>query len=95
MSEELIRRPEADPFVLGLANLCLLGGGGYYWLGQRRKAWITWAVVLIGGCCTLGTTWVLVFATAYDAYLLGQRLQLGEGVEEGQTALPVLRLLFR
>lgn len=92
---EMIRRPDANPFAFGLANLFGLGGAGYYWMGQRRKAWITWAIMLFGGPCTLGTLYLFAFASAYDAYLLGQRLQLGESIGDRQNGLPILDLVFR
>lgn len=92
---DLIRLEEANPFALGLANLFGLGGAGYYWMGQRRKAFLAWAIVSIGGFCTCGMTFIFAFAAAYDAYLLGQRLQLGESIGETENGLPILDLLFR
>jgi hypothetical protein len=94
MSDALLRRPEANPFLFGLANLLGCGGAGYFWMGQRRKAYITWAVVLVGGPCTLGTLYVFAFASAYDAYLLGQRLQQGEAISPTQNGLPLFDRLF-
>lgn len=91
----LIRRPDADPVRFGLANLLGFGGAGYYWMGQRKKAWFTWALVLIGGPCTLGTLYIFAFAAAYDAYLLGQRLQQGEAITPMQNGLPILDRLFK
>ncbi|MCB9667950.1 MAG: hypothetical protein H6736_02210 [Alphaproteobacteria bacterium] len=92
---ELIRVPEANPFHFGLANLLGFGGAGYWWMGQKRKAVIAWCIVLLGGTCTLGMLYVFAFIAAYDAYLLGQRLQLGESVGETQNGLPFLDAIFR
>lgn len=83
---EMIRKPDANPVVLGLANL-VLGSVGYFLMGQTQKgvAALLYSVVL--GCC-LGPIPVLVFA--YDGYLLGQKLESGEAIGERENALDFL-----
>ena len=90
-----IHRPETNPFVVGAANLMGLGGLGYWLIGQRRKALIAWGVVGIGGILSCGLLIPLAFITAYDAYLLGQRLQLGQRLAETENAIPFLGRIFR
>ena len=91
----MITNPEANPLVSGAANLFGLGGLGYFLLGQQRKAYITWAVVIIGGFCTFGALFLLCWVTAYDAYLLAQRLQQGETIGQTDNGLPFLDMVFR
>lgn len=86
---------DPDPFRVALLNLLIAGGFGYWTLGQRRKAIQTWLIVLVGGFFTCGTLWVFPFVTAYDAYLLTQRVSLGEGIRVDQNALPFLDRIFR
>lgn len=76
-------------------NLLTAGGLGYWVMGQRRKAVQAWLFVLVGGFFTCGTLWVLPFVTAYDAYLLTQRLVFGERIRIQQNALPFLDRIFR
>lgn len=92
---ELITRPDANPLLMGLANLFGMGGLGYWWMGQRQKAFVTWGVVIVGGFCTFGMLWIVVFITAYDAYLLGQRLAQGEALRETDNGVPLLDLIFK
>ena len=80
---------------MALFNLLTAGGGGYWTMGQRRKAIQTWLIVLVGGFLTCGTLWVFTFVTAYDAYLLTQRVGLGERIRVDQNALPFLDRIFR
>ena len=90
-----IHRPDLDPFKLGLLNLFGCGGLGYWLIGQKRKAVQTWMIVLIGSPCTCGTLYVFAFVAAYDAYLLGQRMELGESITPDQNALAFLGSIFR
>lgn len=92
---ELITRPDANPLWMGAANLFGLGGLGYFLLGQRKKAMITWATVVVGGFCTFGLLYLVVFVTAYDAYLLAQRLAQGESLRQTDNGLPLLDPIFR
>lgn len=92
---EPIRRPDVDPFKLGLLNLLGGGGFGYWWIGQKRKAVQTWMIVVAGSACTCGTLYVFAFVAAYDGYLLGQRLERGESIDVDQNALAFLDAIFR
>jgi len=84
---EMIRKPDANPVVLGLANLLLFGSVGYFLMGQTSKGVAALAYTVILGCC-LGPIPAFVFA--YDGYLLGQKLESGEAIGERENALELL-----
>ncbi len=88
-------RPDPRPVGYALANLLGFGGVGYYWMGQKEKAWKTWAITVLAGIPTCGLTSFFAFLTAYDAYLLGQRLELGASIAVDDNALPLLDTIFR
>lgn len=92
---EMITNPEVNPMWIGGLNLIGLGGIGYYLLGQRKKAFITWAVVLIGGFCTFGLSSMLIPLAAYDGYLLAQRMAHGEAIRDTENSFPFLDVIFR
>ncbi len=94
MGEE-INKPDANPTLLCLASVvCFNGGLGYLLMGQKKKALI--AVIIsyfLSPCCGLG--WVAAFVFAYDAFLLGQKLQNGESIGENENALEFLNKIFK
>jgi len=95
---QMIHKPDANPVVFAVCNLFLAGGLGYFLMGQKKKAFITWGVMIIGLTCTLGMCFPLVFipwVTAYDAYLLGQKLQNGQSVGENENGLEFLNAVFK
>ena len=97
---EMITKPDANPIVFAICNLFLGGCVGYFLMEQKSKA-ITGLVVslvlAVVGVCTFGfgylfyTAWCIV--AAYDAYLLGQKLQNGESIGEKENALDFLGML--
>ena len=92
---EMITKPDANPIVLALANLFLLGAGGYFLMGQQKKAMITAAIWLVGMFCTFGFLCLIAWVTAYDAYLLGQKLAQGESIGEVENGLDALNMIFK
>lgn len=99
---EMITKPDANPVMLAALNLLIAGGLGYFLMGQKKKAIITWVIVVlcftIGQLCVgLGPLLGLVFTcvAAYDAYLLGQKLQAGESIGENENALEFLNAIFK
>lgn len=92
---EMITKPDANPIVLGALNWIGLGGLGYFLMGQKKKAIISWLIVVIGGTVTCGFGYIWVLVAAYDAYLLGQKLQRGESIGENENGLSFLNALFK
>ena len=92
---ELITISDSNPLLFGGLNLIGFGGAGYYLMGQKKKAYTAWLIDALGGLCTFGLLYALVPLAAYDAYLLGQRLQLGESIDESENGLPLLDAIFR
>jgi len=90
---ELITRPDVNPIVPAILNVFLLGAGGYFVLGQKRKALVSLAVALATTCVGLSPLWLAV--TAYDAWLLGRKLAGGEPIGLHENGFEPLDLLFR
>lgn len=93
---EMITKPDANPVVLALMNLFVGGGLGYFLMGQKKKAIISWVIFTLGLIITCGGLSVLwQWISAYDAYLLGQKLQRGESVGENENGLSFLNAIFK
>lgn len=90
---ELIQKPDTNPIVVALLNLLLLGGVGYFIMGQQKKGIISIVATLIGSCFGIGV--IVPWITAYDAYLLGQKLQNGESIGQNQNGLGFLDSIFK
>lgn len=89
---EMISKPDANPILLAVLNLCLLGGVGYFLMGQKKKAIAATVYTLILMPCA-GIGGFIPLLTAYDAYLLGQKLANGEAIGEGEAGLGFLSSL--
>jgi hypothetical protein len=96
---EMITKPDANPIIFALANLIIFGGLGYFLMGQKKKAMISFAVwfgFTIISCGMLGIVSVIFsLATTYDAYLLGQKLQAGESIGLNENGLEALNAIFK
>jgi hypothetical protein len=98
---QMITKPDANPIVLAVCNLFLFGALGYYLMGQKKKAMIAVVYNVVAGLlfvCTFGLGGILFLANwvfAYDAYLLGQKLQSGQSVGENENALEFLNAIFK
>lgn len=98
---EMIQKPDANPVLLAVLNFFIAGGLGYFLMGQKKKAimtWIGWAVSwFILSWCGIGalTGFAIQCIAAYDAYLLGQKLQAGESIGENENALDFLNSIFK
>jgi hypothetical protein len=87
-----IQKPDANPILLAVLNAFFLGGVGYFLMGQQKKAIAAIAYTLIGSMC-FGVGFIIPWLTAYDAYLLGQKLANGETIGEGECGLGFLSAL--
>lgn len=92
---EMIQKPDTNPIIVAAANWIGFGGLGYFLMGQQKKAIISWVIVLVVGTCTFGLGYMFVWVTAYDAYLLGQKLQRGEEIGVNENGLDFLNAIFK
>ncbi|MBN2798920.1 MAG: hypothetical protein JXX28_07205 [Deltaproteobacteria bacterium] len=90
---EMITKPDANPILFLLLNLFVLGGLGYFLMGQKKKAIIAIVITVVLYCFGLGFITQILFA--YDAYLLAQKLQAGEQIGENQNGLSFLDAIFK
>jgi TM2 domain-containing membrane protein YozV len=96
---DMITKPDANPILYGALNFLILGGVGYFIMGQSGKGTMAIVYVLV---CQILLGWIgigvllsfgLQVAFAYDAYLLGQKLQAGESIGQKENALAFLNNL--
>ena len=99
---EMITKPDANPIVFAVLNAFVLSCLGYFLMGQQKKAIISAVVfvvfVILSGC-TFGLGGILLpvwmCITAYDAYLLGQKLASGESIGMNENGLSFLDAIFK
>lgn len=95
---QMITKPDANPIVLAVLNLFLGGCVGYFIMGQKKKAIISLVICFVIPMITCGIAFPLSlfgWVTAYDAYLLGQKLQSGQAIGENENGLEFLNALFK
>jgi hypothetical protein len=92
---EMITKPDANPILLAVLNLFFLGGLGYFLMGQKKKAIISWVITIVVGTITCGIGYMFIWVAAYDAYLLGQKLAQGESIGEVENGLEFLNMIFK
>ncbi len=90
---EMIRKPDTNPIVVAVLNLFLWGCVGYFLMGQKKKAIMSLVAFALTFWCGIG--FLIPWITAYDAYLLGQKLQNGEAIGENENGLPFLNAVFK
>ena len=100
---EMITKPDANPIIFAVCNLFFFGALGYFLMGQQKKAIVSAVVLLVGWplisivtcfiASPLGTVWGII--VAYDAYLLGQKLQSGESIGMNENGLDFLNSIFK
>ena len=92
---EMIQKPDTNPLLILFANWLGFGGFGYYLMGQQKKAIISWIAFVVGGTLTCGVGYLLAFVTAYDGYLLAQKLESGQAIGENENSLDFLNAIFK
>ncbi len=92
---EMIQKPDTNPIIIAVANWFGWGGLGYFLMGQKKKAIISVIVFLVGGTITCGLLYMFSLITAYDGYLLGQKLQSGQAIGENENGLEFLNAIFK
>ncbi len=90
---EMIQKPDTNPVIVALLNFFILGGVGYILMGQQKKGIISIVATLVLSC--LGIGFIIPIITAYDAYLLGQKLQSGEAIGMNENGLDFLNAVFK
>lgn len=90
---EMIQKPDTNPIVVAILNLWLLGGVGYIMMGQKKKGIMSIVATLLLSCFGIG--FIIPFITAYDAYLLAQKLQSGQAIGENENGLDFLNAVFK
>ena len=90
---EMIQKPDTNPVVVAVLNLFLLGGVGYMMMGQQKKGIMSIVGTVLLSCVGIGA--LIPWITAYDAYLLGQKLQAGDSVGENENGLDFLDAIFK
>lgn len=90
---ELIQKPDTNPVIVAVLNLLLFGGVGYLMMGQQKKGIISIVATFVGACFGIG--FLVPWITAYDAYLLGQKLQNGEAIGENENGIEFLNAIFK
>ena len=91
---EMITKPDANPIIYAVCNV-FFGALGYFLMGQKKKATISAVICFVGYmfCYLPGLIWM--FATVYDAWQLGQKLQAGESIGENENAVGFLDNIFK
>lgn len=89
---EMISKPDANPILLAVMNLAIfMLPIGYFMMGQKKKALFALIYTVVLSCVGIGP--ILPWIFAYDAYLLGQKLQNGESIDEFENGLEFLSML--
>jgi len=77
------QQPPKDPILILVLNLLLLGGVGYFMIGQKMKGIVSLIAVLVLAIPTCGAGSLLVsVAAAIDGYMQAQQLQAGHPVAQ-------------
>ncbi len=92
---QMITKPDANPIVFGVCNLFIFGALGYFLMGQQKKAIIAAIATIVLSSITCGAGSFIVFIFAYDAYLLGQKLQTGQSIGQNENGLEFLNAIFK
>ncbi len=86
--------PDVNPTLPALLNLLLAGCAGYFYLGQRTKGVVFGVAWVVTFCTGVGPV-VVGLVAAYDAWLLGLKLQSGQSVGRTESGLEALDHVFR
>jgi hypothetical protein len=91
---DMITKPDANPILLAVLDVIICGLPiGHFMIGQTKKAVILLVAGLVLNIFGLGI--IVACIAAYDAYLLGQKLQRGESIGMNENGLPFLNSIFK
>ena len=91
---QMIRKPDTNPVIVAVCNFFVFGALGYYLMGQEKKAIMSGVICLVSSLTCIGPV-LWAAAAAYDAYLLGQKLQSGQSIGLNENGLPFLNNIFK
>ena len=86
-------KPDVNPIVPAVLNALTVGFAGYWMLGQKKKALVSLVAGLALSLVCVGLAVLPI--TAYDAYLLGEKLKNGDSIGENESALQWLNAVFK
>ncbi len=91
---EMIQKPDTNPILVAALNIIICNMPvGYFMMGQQKKAIITAIATIV--LAPLGIGAFIPWIAAYDAYLLGQKLQRGEAIGVNENGLEFLNAIFK
>lgn len=90
-----ITKPDVNPIAMLAMTILTLGGGGYFLIGQTKKAFLAWAIVGLGGLLTCGLGFAFAGVAAYDVYKLCLKLEAGEAIGAEENSLEFLNEMYR
>ena len=90
MSQNTIRKPDANPVVALLLTLLILNLGHLIVNGQTRKWAFTLIAIIVGECLCILPGLVIWILSIVDSYQTAERLKAGEEIGENEYSLPAL-----
>lgn len=91
---EMIQKPDTNPILVAALNIIICGLPiGYFMMGQQKKGIMTLVAFIV--LSWLGVGFIIPWIAAYDAYLLGQKLQRGEAIGVNENGLEFLNAIFK
>lgn len=69
-----------NKIIAALLSLCLLGGAGQLYLGQKKKGWLLMTIAAVTSC--VGLDFIVLIFGAFDAYYTAEKLEAGQAVGE-------------
>ncbi len=90
MSENKIKKPDANPIAALLLTWFVLGLGHLLINGQQRKWIFTLIAGIVGSCLCVLPGIVIGILSIVEAYKTAERLQKGEEIGINEYTLPLL-----
>lgn len=69
-----------NKIIAALLSLCLLGGAGQLYLGQKKKGWLLMTMAAVTSC--VGLDFIILIFGAIDAYYTAEKLEAGQTIGE-------------
>ncbi len=95
MSQNKIKKPDANPVVALLLTWFIFNLGHLLINGQQRKFIYTLVAIIIGYVLCVLPGMVIAILSIIDAYQTAVRLQKGEEIGENEYTLPLLYKIIK